>query len=207
MTVRVVGAGLGRTGTLSLKVALEQLLGGRCYHMIETFEHPEQGEVWAGAAAGRLPDWNEFLADYVATVDWPACTFWREISDVNPDALVLLSVRESADAWWKSANATIFGAMRRGIEKGDPEDWRSEFIRDTFTPQYLDEAAAKAAYDRHNEYVRAHAPAGRLLEYRAGSGWAPICDALGLPVPAEPFPHVNTTEDFQRMFVEESAPE
>jgi hypothetical protein len=206
MSLQVVGAGLGRTGTLSLKVALEQLLGGRCYHMIETFEHPEQGDVWASAAAGRLPDWNEFLADYVATVDWPACTYWQEIADANPDALVLLSVRDNADAWWKSANATIFGAMRRGIDKGDPEDWRSHFIRDTFTVDFLDEAAAKAAYDHHNQFVREHAPADRFLEYRAGSGWEPLCVALGVPVPDEPYPHVNTTEDFQNMFLD-SGPE
>jgi hypothetical protein len=200
MTLRVVGAGLGRTGTLSLKMALEQLLEGRCYHMIETFENPEHGEVWAAAAAGELPDWNTFLSNYVATVDWPACTFWKELSDANPDALVLLSVRADADAWWNSANATIFGAMRNGIAKGDPEDWRSQFIRDTFTPGYLDEATAKTAYERHNAFVRANAPAGRFLEYRAGSGWDPLCDALGIPVPDAPFPHVNTTEDFQQMF-------
>jgi hypothetical protein len=200
MTLRVVGAGLGRTGTLSLKSALELLLDGPCYHMVETFEHPEHGEVWARAAAGDPPDWDKFLAHYVATVDWPACTYWRELADANPDALVLLSVRDSADAWWKSADATIFDGMRRGIVAGDPEDWRSEFIRDTFTPDFLDEPAAKAAYEQHNRTVRESLPADRLLEYRPGDGWEPICNRLGVAVPDEPFPHVNTTDDFRRMF-------
>ena len=77
MTLRVVGAGLGRTGTHSLKLALEQLLGGPCYHMTETFGRPDDIPVWHAAVNGELPDWPTFLADYAATVDWPACAFWR----------------------------------------------------------------------------------------------------------------------------------
>src|ERR1700756_2132881 len=112
MTLRVVGAGLGRPGTLSLKLALEQLLGGRCYHMIETFERPDDGPVWIAAHAGEAVDWDAFLAEYVATVDWPGCDFWEPLAAANPDALVLLSVRDSAAAWWKSASATIFEALQ-----------------------------------------------------------------------------------------------
>src|SRR3954451_12294678 len=155
MSVQVVGAGLGRTGTMSLKVALEQLLGGRCYHMFETFERPDDGPVWVAASQGEMPDWNAFLKEYAAVVDWPACDFWREISDANPEAIVLLSVRESADAWWRSANATIFQAMRRFLEAGGDEiPWQAEFFRSR-AAVFLEEDTAKAYYEEHNARVRA----------------------------------------------------
>ena len=196
MGLLVVGAGLGRTGTMSLKLALEQLLGGRCYHMFETFERPDDGPVWVQAANGAMPDWNAFLTDYNAAVDWPSCDFWRALSDANPDALVLLSVRDSADAWWKSANATIFQSLRRMLEPSDEVPWQAEFFGSRFST-FLDEGAAKAYYEQHNATVRANARPDRLLEYRSGSGWEPLCAALDLPVPDAPFPHTNTTEEFR----------
>ena len=109
MSLRVVGAGIGRTGTLSLKLALERLLEGRCYHMMETFGRPQDVGVWQHAANGDFPDWAEFLADYRAAVDWPASAFWPELAEAFPDALILLSTRP-AEAWYKSAHDTIFAA-------------------------------------------------------------------------------------------------
>jgi len=197
MGLQVVGAGLGRTGTMSLKLALEQLLGGRCYHMFETFTRPDDGPVWVAASEGEMPDWNTFLAEYDAAVDWPSCDFWREMSDANPDALVLLSVRESADAWWKSADATIFQALRRMLEPSDEIHWQADFFGPRFAT-FLDEDSAKAYYEAHNARVRATARPDRLVEYVAGSGWEPLCAALGVPVPDSPFPHTNTTEEFQQ---------
>ena len=208
MGLRVVGAGLGRTGTMSLKLALEQLLGGRCYHMFETFTRPDDGPVWVQAANGVMPDWNAFLAEYDAAVDWPACDFWRELSDADPDALVLLSVRESADAWWKSANATIFQVLQRTPPPDAPPFWQADFFGPRLST-FLDEDAAKAYYEQHNATVRATVRAtarpDRLLEYRSGSGWEPLCAALGVPVPDAPFPHTNTTEEFQQRL--EAVPE
>src|SRR6478735_3872327 len=110
--IRVVGAGVGRTGTVSLKIALERLLGGRCYHMSETFGRPEHITMWRRAANGSLPDWDAVFDGFVAIIDWPAAAFWREISDHFPDAIVLLSERSDADTWWSSANATIFEILR-----------------------------------------------------------------------------------------------
>jgi sulfotransferase family protein len=203
VSLRVVGAGLGRTGTHSLQLALQQLLGGPCYHMIEVFGRPDDIPVWHAAGEGRMPDWDVFLADYVATVDWPAAAFWRELAAANPGALVLLSVRDDADAWWRSAHDTIFEIGARPI----PDDpifaaqlrMISAVFERTFTPDWQDADAAKAAYVRHNAAVRAEVPRGRLLEWRPGDGWDPICTALDLPVPDEPFPHVNTTADFRAM--------
>src|SRR5262245_38107485 len=99
--LRVVGAGLPRTGTRSLKAALEVLLGGRCYHMQDVFENLDHVPIWRRALAGEPPDWHTFLADYVAAVDWPSSAFWKELSD--PDALIVLSTRSEAGTWWQSA--------------------------------------------------------------------------------------------------------
>jgi hypothetical protein len=203
MALRVVGAGLGRTGTHSLQLALQQLLGGRCYHMMEVFGRPDDIAVWQGAADGSLPDWDTFLAEYDATVDWPAAAFWRELTDWSPDALVLLSVRDDADAWWKSAHATIFEVGARPIPDdpifGPQLRMINTLLTNTFTPDWQDEDAAKAAYERHNAAVIAAVPADRLLLWRPGDGWEPICRALDLPVPDEAFPHVNSTDDFRTM--------
>jgi hypothetical protein len=205
MALRVVGAGLGRTGTASLQLALQQLLDGRCYHMGETFGRPDDIPVWHAAANGDLPDWDQFLADFVATVDWPACAFWRELADANPDAIVLLSTRSSADAWWKSANDTIFQVPKREIRPEHAEVFGAQMamVKDlfanTFTPDWEDETAAKRAYDEHNAAVRAATDPERLLDWQPGDGWEPICRALGVAVPDDPFPHVNTTADFRAM--------
>ncbi len=199
MTLRVVGAGLGRTGTMSLKLALETLLGGPCYHMLETFVRPDHISMWRDAIAGKTPDWDELFDGFVACVDWPAAAFWRELSEKYPDAPILFSVRD-ADSWWTSADRTILdGAFRRFTGPAD-DPWHAmvtELFRETFTESFLDEDEAKAAFERHNETVRREGPAGRLVEWTPGDGWEPLCSALGVPVPDEPFPHVNTTDEFR----------
>jgi hypothetical protein len=196
MGLRVVGAGLGRTGTLSLKLALEKLLGGPCYHMTEVFAHPEHVPVWHAAARGEPVDWHALFAGYRAGVDWPQGSFWPEIARAFPDALVLLSVRD-ADSWWQSADQTIFRGIQVAEERA-PE-WYA-MVRELFTRRFVwppdDETAAKAAFERHNARVRARVPPERLLEWRAGDGWEPLCERLDVPVPDEPFPRVNTREDF-----------
>jgi len=203
MGLQVVGAGLGRTGTHSLQLALQQLLDGRCYHMLEVFGRPDDIPVWHRAMNGEMPDWNAFLADYTATVDWPASAFWRELADANPDAVVLLSSRDT-EGWWKSATNTIFNVTRREVPPDEPAlqaqmEMVTDMLRLRFTTNWQDETEAKRAYEAHNEAVRATIPADRLIDYRTGDGWNPICDKLGLPVPDAPFPHVNTTEEFRAM--------
>jgi hypothetical protein len=202
MTLRVVGAGLGRTGTHSLKLALEQLLGAPCYHMLEVFGHPEHVPGWQCAVDGdpmSVEQWDEIFGGYVAAVDWPASAWWESISEAYPDAIILLSSRSSADAWYKSASDTIFEVMRRS---GHPDDAWNRMVTGMlgqFTPDLNDAAATKAAYERHNANVRATVPPHRLLDWHPGDGWEPICAALDVPVPDTPFPHVNTTEEFQAM--------
>jgi Sulfotransferase domain len=202
MALRVVGAGLGRTGTHSLKLALERLLGGPCYHMTEAFGRPDDTAVWHAAVRGDTVDWNDLLSGYVATVDWPAAAFWRELREANPEAVVLLSVHESPEAWHASMDRTILSTLSQPVREGEPE-WAArramtlDMMRLTFDPRWRDREAAIAAYERHNAAVRRAVPAGQLIDWRVGDGWEPICAALGLPVPAEKFPHVNTTADFR----------
>ncbi|HEY5089939.1 MAG TPA: sulfotransferase [Polyangia bacterium] len=197
--LRVVGAGLGRTGTFSLKLALERLLGGPCYHMKEVFDVPAHIPVWHAALKREPVDFRKMLDGYAAAVDWPASAFWPELSDTFPNALIVLSLRDP-DSWWRSATRTIFEGFRKPPAPGDNLPWRAmvtAMLETTFTPNFLDEAAAKAAFARHIEVVRQAAPASRLVEWRAEDGWGPLCAALGLPIPSEPFPHANTTEEFR----------
>jgi len=202
MTVRVVGAGLGRTGTHSLKIALEQLLGGPCYHMIEVIGRPDDIAVWQDAVDGKPVDWSALMRDFSACVDWPVCGFWSDVADAFPDAIVLLSSRSSPEAWWKSAHETIFAVVRQAAPPDSPLAAQRKMIMglfERFTPEWAEPAAAQAAYVRHNDAVRAAVPAKRLVDWQPGDGWQPICAALGLPVPDMPFPHANTTDDFRAM--------
>lgn len=200
--LRVVGAGLGRTGTNSLKTALEQLLGGRCYHMAEVLERPDDVPVWHAAIRGQPPDWHTYLADYRATVDWPPCAFWRELAVANPGAIVLLSTRESAEVWWKSFDATIAAGLAKPVPADRP-DWAVrrqmvvEMLDVTFASGWREREAAVAAYEAHNAAVRAAVPAERLVEWQPSDGWTPLCAALDVPVPTEPFPRSNSTEEFR----------
>jgi hypothetical protein len=197
MTLRLIGAGLGRTGTTSLKIALEKLLGAPCHHMMELFAHPEQVPVWHAAARGEMPDWSSFLSGYAATVDWPSAAFWPELAAAFPDAVILLSEREPA-SWWKSASDTIFQAIPRAP---DPA-WRDmviDMMRKRFTWPLDDQATVLAAYERWYTDAHARIPRDRLVVWRASDGWAPLCKALGVAVPSDPFPRANTTEDFQAM--------
>ena len=196
MGLQVVGAGLGRTGTNSLKLALERLLNGPCYHMLEVFGHPEHVPAWVAATTSEMPDWEALFGGYRAAVDWPAAAFWPELMEAFPDALVLLSVRD-ADAWWKSVHATIFSApLRAGLADSPLGAMIGPLLAHRFTSALDDREACISAYERHNAEVRRRVPASRLLEWRPEQGWAPLCSALGVPIPSEPFPRVNTTEDF-----------
>lgn len=202
MTLSVIGAGFGRTGTLSIKMALEQLGVGRCYHMVEVFENPHHIALWRAAADGHPVDWDALFAGYGAAVDWPACHFWRHLMDHFPDAKVLLTVRD-AERWYQSAHDTIYQAMIGSLPIDDPvarsqrEMAAKIVLEDTFGGRFEDRAHAIAVYERHNAEVRRAVPPARLLVYELGEGWEPLCRFLGKPVPAEPFPRVNSRDDFR----------
>jgi hypothetical protein len=199
MEIAVVGAGVGRTGTHSLKLALEQLLDAPCHHMLEILGDPTQIPTWIDAIEGRPVDWSAMLARYRAIVDWPGGAFWPELSAAYPDALVLLSVRDP-EGWYRSASNTIFLTFDNMPPEVAP--WLEavrKLLRDRFSDRFDDPTAMMDAFTRHNDAVRAAVPADRLLEWSLGDGWEPICERLGLPVPAEPFPVTNTTDEFREM--------
>jgi sulfotransferase family protein len=198
MSLKVVGAGVGRTGTLSLKVALEKLLGAPCYHMVEVFGHPDHAPQWVSAGRGQMPDWHALMKGYAAAVDWPAAAYWPELMEAFPDAIVLLSTRDSSETWWNSANETIF----KRIPDAPPGVFKDMVtgMFQRFTPEIRDKAKSIAAYERHNAQVRARVPKNRLVEYQPGQGWEPLCKALGVPVPNEPYPHTNSREEWLTRF-------
>ncbi len=207
MTLKVIGAGFGRTGTKSLQVALEELGFAPCYHMTTLFEHPEQSSTWRAATEGKPVDWRTFMADYEATVDWPGCTFYQEMMAAFPDAKVLLNVREP-EKWYESAASTIYGATRglpaivRYIRPSIANivDTINQLIwQKTFDNRFADRAHAIAIFNAHNEEVKRVVPPERLLVYTVKEGWEPLCHFLDVPVPDKPFPHLNDTAEFQRM--------
>jgi Sulfotransferase domain len=200
MTLQVIGAGLGRTGTLTLKTALEQLGFGPCHHMIEVFAHPEQMAFWKRAAEGEAVDWEEVFGAYRASVDWPSAHFYKELAARYPEAKVILSLRDP-ERWYDSMSETILKAMSQlGANTKLPADAPGRFAeiivaKQTFNHDFS-RANVIAAFERHNAEVRRAIPAERLLVFDAAMGWGPLCKFLGVPVPATDFPRTNSREEF-----------
>lgn len=199
--IEVIGAGFGRTGTESLKRALEALGYSPCYHMHEVFLRPADAPRWVEAYRTGAMDWPALLEGYRAAVDWPAAFFWRELLGCWPQARVILTVRD-ARAWYASISKTIFMAQRLPLPPPDEPAHAVQLmaralVRDVTFGDRLDDAAhVIGVYERHNAEVTRSVPAGQLLVYDVAQGWAPLCAFLGQPVPDEPFPRGNTTEDF-----------
>lgn len=199
MPLQVIGAGLPRTATSSLGIALEHLLGGPRHHMSVIPTHPfDLGPQWSIALMGGTPDWDEIFKNYSAAVDWPSSAFWQEISHAYPNALIVLSVRDNAQLWYESLATTILPAARLALAP----DWRAGrhlidlFERFAGTIAWDHPDTLMDAYERHNEYVRKNAPPHRFLEWNAKEGWEPLCRALNQPIPKMPFPWVNKREDW-----------
>jgi hypothetical protein len=198
--LRVIGAGLPRTGTNSLRLALARLLGGECYHMFTVKDDPPQARSWVRALGGDLTGVRARLSGCTAAVDWPAAFFWRELLTASPGAVVLLSLRDSPAIWWQSFNATVLERKRNPQalpgDDGSFAVMRDELLIRTLGPDWSDPQTAMAAYQRHNALVRKQCPSGRLVEWTPADGWAPICRVLGMAVPDEPFPQTNSSDAF-----------
>jgi Sulfotransferase domain len=213
VTLAVIGAGFGRTGTLSLKAALEELGLGPCYHMREAIQHLEHAPMWEAAARGEAVDWDRVLGGYRATVDWPGAAFYEQLSQNYPEARVILTVRDP-DRWYDSASATIYdvgkaGAspflrmlalavpplnrFRRARHMIDTVVWQG-----TFNGRFGDRHYAIRTFQDWNRRVGERIPADRLLVYEVTEGWAPLCRFLDAPVPDTPFPHLNDVQSFRR---------
>lgn len=205
--MKIIGAGLGRTGTLSLKTALEELGFGPCYHMQELIlRHPEHVDTWVDALHGRPVAWQSFFKDYQATVDYPGCNYYKELMAVYPEAKVILTVRDP-EKWYASTYQTVYAISKvipRWIGYIAPQQAKlGEMIGDQIWKRqfgnFEDRQQSIATFKQYNEEVQHYVPPERLLVFEVKQGWAPLCQFLGVPVPQDkPFPHLNDTAEFQR---------
>ena len=195
MALKVIGAGLGRTATFSLKFALEHLGFGPCHHMSEVFaDGRRQVPLWLDVIDGRA-DWSAVFADFTATTDYPACTYWRELADHFPEAKVVLTMRDP-DSWFESVSATIFSDGMQGSLRGSPVGSMMQgAIFDHFDGDIADRSYMTDWFVRRNREVMDSLPPERLLVFSPKEGWEPLCAFLDVPVPATPFPRVNSRDE------------
>lgn len=197
----VIGAGFGRTGTLSMRAALGILDLGPVHHMFELIKTPARSPRWLDA----LEDSNilrELLADYRSAVDWPSCHFWRELMALYPEAKVILTVREP-QGWYKSIHGTIYRLLTSKSADMSSQQLvmaRRIVMEETFNSRLGEEDYAIEVFEKHNAEVQATVPSERLLVFDVREGWQPLCDFLGLPVPDQPFPKTNSSEELMANF-------
>jgi hypothetical protein len=213
VALTVIGAGFGRTGTLSLKAALEELGLGPCYHMREAIQHPDHVPMWESAARGERVDWDRLFGGYRSTVDWPGAAFYEQLMQAYPEARVILTVRDP-DRWYESASATIYDIGKSGaspcfrmLALAVPplkRLGRARHMIDTvvwqgaFNGRFEDRDYAIRTFQEWNRRVGERIPADRLLVYEVTEGWAPLCRFLDKPIPDTPFPHLNDAKSFRR---------
>jgi Sulfotransferase domain len=199
MTMNVIGAGIGRTGTYSLKLAINQLGLGPCHHMEEVLHNmPVQVPLWSAALGGR-PDWQAIYSGYNSTVDWPTACFFRELHKAYPDAKFVLTVR-GPESWADSFGETIYKLLA-GKEQAPAEmkEWlamAARVVAKTGFPDGLDRDGLIKAFVAHNEAVKSAIPADQLLVFQVQDGWEPLCEFVGKPVPPGPFPRTNDLAEF-----------
>lgn len=215
MGLKVIGAGFGRTGTLSLKFALERLGFDKCYHMMEVPLVPQHVGIWRAAAAGQRVDWEGLFEGYQAAVDWPSCNFWQQQLRAFPDAKVILT-RRDAEQWYASVMHTIWLSSEQGrMDLADAEmtgridqvghdriKMVYEVIWDgVFGLRMEDKKHVIQCFEQHNQKVIDTVPAERLLVIEPGDGWSPLCEFLQVDIPAEDYPRINSKDEFQKRFL------
>ncbi|HJN52399.1 MAG: sulfotransferase [Pseudomonadales bacterium] len=202
MALDIVGAGFGRTGTLSMKLALEMLGFNKTYHMAELFQNPGHLDHWEEARRTGDCDWDTVFREYRAAVDWPACNYWRTLSKHYPESKVILTVRDPDD-WFRSIHSTIYPASLAGLNSDDPfqkrwSKWGNGLIwEDTFHGRVEEKEHAIEVFNANTREVIETIAAGRLLVYESGDGWESLCDFLDCEIPQQAYPKVNTTKEFQ----------
>jgi hypothetical protein len=202
MTIQVIGTGFGRTGTDSMREALNMLGFGPCHHMLEVNGNEEQKRLWRALARGENPGWDVLFAGYNSCLDWPSAHYWRELVREYPDAKVLLTYR-SPESWWESFEKTILAGIAQST---DQASLGLALVRDqVFDGKPGDRALAIARYVANVDAVRATVPKERLLVHNLGDGWEPLCAHLGVPVPAAPYPNRNAAAEFKRAILDKPA--
>ena len=193
MTLKIIGTGFGRTGTDSMRKALNILGVGPTHHMHELGNSAPLREPWLQLVRGEQPDWEQLFNGYNACVDWPSAHYWQTLVEHYPQAKVLLTLRQP-ESWWKSFEATI---LRHIQSNDDPNGFAQQLIaKQVFDGRPADREHAIAVYNRNVEQVLATVPSERLLVHKLGDGWEPLCKWLDVPVPGVDYPRGNTTKDF-----------
>lgn len=206
MALSVIGVGFGRTGTLSLKLALEILGYKPCYHMLDVIQNPDHIPIWNDAADGKPVDWDKLFKGYAAAADLPPAHFWKELMNYYPEARIVLTIRDS-ESWYNSAHNTIFEQSRGrdsgpGSKRTAHQDLMHKIvIQQTFDERMADRDHVIKAYERRNEEIQRRVPPERLLIFRISEGWAPLCQFLDKSVPNESFPKTNTTAEYRSKFL------
>ena len=203
MPLKVIGVGLGRTGTMSLKLALERIGFGPCYHMAELIMNPTRIPLWMAVTEGK-PDWEAVFEGYASTMDYPACLYWRELTDAYPEAKVILTLRD-ADKWFESTQSTIFSEqMTNRILNTPLAPFFERTVWRDLGERIHDRGYMTDYFERHTAAIRAGIPKKRVLEYEVSQGWQPLCEFLGVDVPDTPFPKVNSREEMQARMLGET---
>lgn len=218
MALKVIGAGLPRTGTKSLKLALEKLGLTPCYHMVDLYEsYPHHIEQWQAASQGKPVDWSTMFTDFQAAVDYPVSRYYQPILQHYPQAKVILTVRP-VEKWYTSFAKTIYPSVMQTVAALQRTDtstisvrahqqmridqlFHDDMLQKDFAGKFeTDQAAVQDVFHQHNAQVKQTVPSNQLLVYELGDGWEPLCQFLGVPIPAEDFPHTNTTSQFNAAF-------
>lgn len=199
---QIIGAGFGRTGTTSLRAALEHLGYSPCYHMDEYNRRPDHETLWRRAIEEGDTDWEQLLGGYRAAVDWPVCSFWHRLAEVFPDARVVLTVRDP-DGWYESMQRTVVPVTRLGRAVPDEAvHRRMELVgqlifTQTFSGRFAHRDHALEVFRAHIRQVTESLPGSRVLVFDVAEGWGPLCEFLDRPIPGVPFPRLNDTATFQ----------
>jgi len=206
--MKVFGTGFGRTGTMSLKIALEKLGIGPCYHMREVVSHPSHIKIWYDISRGEHPNWNRLFSGFNSAVDFPVSLFYKKLINKFPDAKFILTLRDF-DTWYKSTANTIYKVptmlpdwfkwvvypIRMFIELQVNLIWVG-----LFKNNFSDRESTELVYNEHLKSVKISIPADKLLSYRVNEGWGPLCEFLNVDKPEIPFPKVNDTAEMLRNF-------
>ena len=201
MPLEIIGPGFGRTGTNSLKLALERLGFGPCHHMFEVRDHPEQLPNWVAAARGERVDWDDVFRGYRSQVDWPGARYWRELTRHYPKAKVILTVRDP-DEWFDSVQATIVRFLAaRGTHPSPHANAIAEMGQEVVAVQVFDDRMTDREHairvlKRHIVEVQSEIPPERLLTFDLRDGWRPLCAFLGVEAPDVAFPKTNSSKQF-----------
>lgn len=207
MSLEIVGAGFGRTGTLSLKAALEQLGFAKCHHMMEVARRPEQTEYWHALSRGEHVDWDQVFEGYRASCDFPSSIYWEELHRHFPESKVILTTRDPR-RWYRSVADTIYPIstgmplwltlvlprLRKAREMIMKLIWNG-----LFGGRFEEEEHAVRVFEENAARVKQVVAPERLLIFEAKEGWEPLCRFLGVPVPDVPFPHLNEAASMRRL--------